>query len=103
MRPWYLGAGVGVAGNEIKLVEETLRGKDTAYKFAWQVGSGFGYDLTERVTISMGYRYVDFDDQKIDVVDSVGNNVGSFDIDRESHEFTTQIRVKFYNLPYPWR
>jgi len=99
---WYLGAGVGVAGSEIKVVEESLSGKDTDYKFAWQVGSGFGYDLTERVTLSMGYRYVDFDDQEIDVK-NVGNSVGSFEVDRETHEFTAQIRIKFYKLPYPWR
>jgi opacity protein-like surface antigen len=38
-----------------------LNGVDKAYDdttFAWQMGVGLGYDITENVLVDLGYRYL---------------------------------------------
>ena len=35
-----------------------VRGEDTSYNFAYQLGGGLSYALTEWATISLGYRII---------------------------------------------
>ena len=53
--------------------------------FAWQVGAGLGYAITENTTIDAGYRYMDY---------------GSFDknfseLDTDAHEIHLGARYTF--------
>ncbi len=68
-----VGFGVGVAGLDVTTREDVNRGSTTEHNFAWQVGAGFSYDLTDRVDLTLGYRYIDPGDA--------------------SYEFDNQIRV----------
>lgn len=80
----YVGGGAGIAkvwandisGNDTRLAGESFDDSDTA--FAWQVGAGVGYDLTEDLTAFVDYRYFnvkdlsfggegDFEDDDLDV------------------------------------
>jgi opacity protein-like surface antigen len=79
--PWkpYVAAGLGVARNEVKTISATnpaaatlpalfsnfqLEG-DTDTGFAWTLGAGVGYAVTPRMTLELGYRFVDLGDLKI--------------------------------------
>jgi opacity protein-like surface antigen len=68
-RDWFLsdrfgvygGGGFGVGGYQYStsLTEgsQTLGGSSTVNTFAWQVGTGFTYQLSDRVTFDTGYRF----------------------------------------------
>lgn len=49
---WYNGLGLGFS----RVKFETNRGDDTATVLAWQLMTGIGYDLTENVALTFGYR-----------------------------------------------
>lgn len=58
----YVGAGIGVAmlkGTERSLYENE-KASDRTYNFAWQLGAGVAYDLTDHVALDAGYRYIDY-------------------------------------------
>ena len=68
-RDWFLsdrfgvygGGGFGVGGYQYStsLAEggQSLGGSSTVNTFAWQVGTGFTYQLSDRVTFDTGYRF----------------------------------------------
>jgi opacity protein-like surface antigen len=68
-RDWFLsdrfgvygGGGFGVGGYQYStsLTQggQTLGGSSTVNTFAWQVGTGFTYQLSDRVTFDTGYRF----------------------------------------------
>lgn len=68
-RDWFLsdrfgvygGGGFGVGGYQFStsVAEggQSLGGSSTVNTFAWQVGTGFTYQLSDRVTFDTGYRF----------------------------------------------
>lgn len=59
-------AGGGLGGGGYKLGEQTIATGDTIYAdakgaFAWQVGAGLIYELTDRLTVDVSYRYYELD------------------------------------------
>jgi opacity protein-like surface antigen len=68
-RDWFLsdrfgvygGGGFGVGGYQYStsLTEgvQSIGGSSTVNTFAWQVGTGFTYQLSDRVTFDTGYRF----------------------------------------------
>ncbi len=80
----YLGAGVGTSRNTISGFTDTnvpAAGFATAsdkskWNFAWALYAGFGYDITERLTLDVAYRYLNLGDGITgDIVPSVGPNL----------------------------
>ena len=79
--PWkpYVMAGVGVARNKVKTINATnpaaatlpalfsnfQLGGSSDTNFAWTLGAGVGYALGNRLTLELGYRYVDLGDLKV--------------------------------------
>ena len=60
----YGGGGFGVGGYEYSMFADEIRGtvgvvrgSSAVNTFAWQVGTGFTYQLSERVTFDTGYRF----------------------------------------------
>jgi opacity protein-like surface antigen len=60
----YGGGGFGVGGYEYSMFADefrgavgVVRGSSAVNTFAWQVGTGFTYQLSERVTFDTGYRF----------------------------------------------
>jgi opacity protein-like surface antigen len=94
----YLTGGLGVAvsevevdagatatyGNTILTWNELREFDDTV--FAWQVGTGFGYDLTRSLTIDVGYRYLGTSDFTFH---------DNTDVEFGSHNVTGGIRYSF--------
>lgn len=57
----YIGAGVGVSA-----IRPAAGGADVDFTHAWQVGAGVAYAFDEKISMDMGYRYVDSGDWTIE-------------------------------------
>jgi opacity protein-like surface antigen len=59
----YLGGGIGGGGytfgvnQSFPVLDTTVTGTGSVGGFAWQVGAGLGWAITERVTLDLGYRF----------------------------------------------
>lgn len=64
----YVGAGLGVAWINQKVSENSAAvnfgGNHDTTNFAWNLGAGVGYSLTDNIVIDLGYRYTSFGDAK---------------------------------------
>ncbi|MFN9273195.1 MAG: outer membrane protein [Planctomycetia bacterium] len=68
----YAGGGIGGGGYGSLTVQSavpasnfTINGSGSASGFAWQAGGGVIYDLTERITLDVGYRFFAVDSGSI--------------------------------------
>lgn len=96
----HFGAGVGMGMTEFKTTSVAFNGSDDAIHLTWQAGAGFDYQLTDRVSIGMGYRYVDLGSFEYGL--RLGTTpVGNFTADLASHELRTGLRVNFYTVSSP--
>lgn len=90
----YVSAGMGVSRlkGAIKWSEPDESGKFSKSKtnFAWQIGAGAAYALTDNVSIDAGYRYTDAGD--VNVKNEEG---GSNKFEAQSHEFLLGARYTF--------
>lgn len=94
----YVGAGLGVAWINQKVAStftgwtgSTSDGSYDTTNFAWNVGAGVGYSLTDNVILDLGYRYTNFGDAK-----KVDNGRISFRAkDLNSHEALLGLRYQF--------
>jgi opacity protein-like surface antigen len=96
----YVGAGVGVA---MHTVDETyftenynllnrIEGNEN-FSFAWSLMAGVGYQLTDRATLDLGYRYIDMGDAESGRVDNHGFVNPKVDIDDlAAHEIKVGLR-----------
>ncbi|MCQ2914111.1 MAG: OmpA family protein [Alphaproteobacteria bacterium] len=64
----YVGGGVGLARINLNSNDNFL--KSTQNKFAWQLGAGLMYKLTNDLSLDAGYRYQNYNDAK----KSIGDN-----------------------------
>ncbi len=55
----YLGGGIGYADSE---VEHGLVMNGSGGDFAWQLGAGLNFAMTEKMSLGIGYRYMDAGD-----------------------------------------
>ena len=96
----YFGGGGGMGFSKLNVnLQGVAAGKDDIQRFAWQALAGFGYDLTERVKLSLGWRYLDLGSPHTRLVDATNTDQGRYSIDLEAHEFTASLGVRFYQLP----
>ena len=99
----YLGTGVGVAYNRMDEVYFTgnpaltnrIEG-DERWSLAWSLMAGVGVQITERVTLDLGYRYLDMGKAQSGTVDNLGfiNPRVRID-DLTAHEFKVGLRFAF--------
>jgi opacity protein-like surface antigen len=99
----YLGAGVGFARNEMDGVYftnnaaliNTIEGKDT-WALAWSLMAGVGYQISDRLVLDFGYRYLDMGHARSGTIDSAGFTNPPVRIDDISaHEFKIGLRYHF--------
>ena len=55
----YGGGGIGAGGYSIAVDDQTVSGSDVEAAFAWQVGAGVTWRIATRVTLDLGYRFLD--------------------------------------------
>ena len=55
----YGGGGIGAGGYSISVDDQTVSGADAHAAFAWQVGTGVTWRVGPRITLDLGYRFLD--------------------------------------------
>ena len=90
----YVGGGIGYAWSSlddygVRAAPNALDDDDSA--FAWQLGAGLGYAVTEQATVSLDYRYFS---TRADATSNVGGSVNS-DVDLDSHTVMLGLRYRF--------
>jgi opacity protein-like surface antigen len=98
----YGGAGLGLSSTELDTTDNVSQGKNSEFLFGWQAGVGLGYELTQRVTLMAGYRYIDLGQPKVNLrIPPSEDSFGNFTMDLAAHEFNFGVRVNFFSIPYP--
>lgn len=94
----YIGGGVGVAFGSLKSsstdVDEgdVLKASDHFTNFAWSLGGGLGYAVTDSWTLDLGYRYINAGDKKM----TYDNDANFVKISRmETHDVMLGVRYTF--------
>ena len=89
----YVGFGVGVARLKAKELNQPnshyITGKKDATNFAWQIGAGLNYALTDNWSVDLGYRYLD--EGHVDYKDADGINK----FESKSNEVSLGVRYTF--------
>ena len=95
----YAGAGMGLAHMDYKTTDNILKGTSDDFNFTWHASGGIAYELTEWVTLTAGYRYVDLGTAETKLVFAPGFDPGKHDIDITAHEFTSSLRIDYHTEP----
>lgn len=99
----YVGAGVGLAHNQMDEVSFTgnpalvnrIEGADR-WSLAWSLMAGIGWQVTERAVLDFGYRYIDMGKAESGTIDSAGFTNPKVRIDDlAAHEFKVGLRYSF--------
>jgi opacity protein-like surface antigen len=93
-----VGTGIGIAKTDMSVTDSESIGATDDTKFAWQVGVGIGYAITEQVSFNIGYRYFDLGKVTSELT-TVGVPNGSYSLDMGANELSASLRVNFYALP----
>lgn len=100
----YVGAGVGFAHN--RLEEVSFSGttptyynrleSDDKWALAWSLMAGLGWQVSERVIVDVGYRYIDMGKAESSRIDTGGGVNPAFRVDDlVAHEFKIGLRYHF--------
>lgn len=103
----YLGTGIGVTAQmKVNGTSNVVFANDDVVDFAWNVGTGINYKFTDKVKLSVGYRYVGLPKATVDTT-TLGNPTSGpndeVDYDLDVHEVRVAIRVLVWEFPSPWR
>jgi opacity protein-like surface antigen len=104
----YVGAGIGASRNTISHFNDTnafaagggFAPKHSQWELAWALHAGLGYAVTDRLTMDLGYSYVNLGDAKTgdarnyDPAFTRANDGFTFK-DLSSHDIKLGIRYKF--------
>ncbi|NGY03471.1 OmpA family protein [Solimonas terrae] len=82
----YLGGGVGYQRSEVS----SSGSDDSDSGFAWQLGGGLGFLLSDRITLSLDYRYVDAGNPQYGTADG-----GKLKTSYQSHNVGLGLRYAF--------
>ena len=85
----YVGAGIGMSHLKSSLKTNSGEVHESENNFAWQVGAGVSYALTDKVALDAGYRYSDDGDVEIKSSDFSMKN------EAKSHNFLLGLRYEF--------
>ena len=87
----YLGGGIGVHAGRL-LTNDTVVVGDGHFKdFMWQVGGGIVYHHNDRLSIDLGYRYVDYGSANIGLVVGAAP-AGDYKISLSAHQVMLGFR-----------
>jgi opacity protein-like surface antigen len=99
----YVGAGVGLAYNQTggtsftanPALTNVIEGADR-WSLAWSLMAGMGYQVSDRMTLDFGYRYLDMGKAESGTIDNLGITNPRVRIDDlAAHEFKIGLRYAF--------
>jgi opacity protein-like surface antigen len=90
----YGGGGFGVGGYQYSMQEETIpvKGSSVVNTFAWQVGTGVTYQLSDRITFDTGYRFFAMTPGATPLA-APGQPIGSYTSAYSASELLISIRI----------
>lgn len=100
----YVGAGLGMGfiGTKLKYDGEDAAytwgastGSKTVTNFAWNVGLGLGYDITDNWIVDAGYRFIGLGSVKTKTFNEGGIEAHSKASDLYQHQFAFGVRYTF--------
>jgi opacity protein-like surface antigen len=99
----YVGAGVGSTWAKISTNDTEVKGSRDKAIFSWQAEAGIQYDLTQRLTLKLGYHYIDMGNLEVHLrgvdVDWRGNesvvSVGKYRGELTANEVILGLRYSF--------
>ncbi len=96
-----VGGAAGIAHVEIDGFDNVSEGIDTVYKFAYQANLALDYELTERTSVQLGYRYLDMGKVDGELVFAAvpTSSAGEIELDLIAHEFSAALRVNYFSRP----
>ncbi len=98
----YTGAGLGLSTVDLDATDNVSHANREQFMFGWQAGIGLAYELTQRVTLAAGYRYIDLGHPKATLKQTGSDDpFGNYTLDLAAHELNFGVRVNFYSIPYP--
>jgi opacity protein-like surface antigen len=91
----YIGGGLGMMRGSAKIgfagSPTTIDDSDTV--FAWQLGAGLAYNVTQNIAVTADYRYIETNNFNFDVKNGL---VSTFDAgDYRAHEVRAGLRYSF--------
>jgi opacity protein-like surface antigen len=110
-RDWYVGdrlgvyggGGFGGGGYRLTVDDGIVSGYGHVGGFAWQLGMGATYDLTQRTTIDLGYRFFDTQSTPLALA-GAGGPAGTYRSNFYASELLLTVRVyePFRDPPRRW-
>lgn len=98
----YAGLGIGFSHLDVDSSESNFEGSNKKYDFAYQFGTGLGYQLTDYVNLGVGYRFIKPSKIKLSLSDDA-DRPGDLESSNDIHEIRFSLRIRVFDLPYPWR
>lgn len=90
---FYVGGGLGGGGATMSVSDRVVQGSGSSTDFVWQAGCGLNWKWRPRVSVDVGYRYMDWGTTSVQLGFSSGNpNFGDFTADITSHQVFLGVR-----------
>ncbi len=92
----YIGAGIGSTWTKISTNDTKVKGSRDKAIFSWQAEAGIQYDLTQHLTLKLGYRYIDLGNLEIHLRSvEDGTHYGKYRGELTANEIIFGIRYSF--------
>jgi opacity protein-like surface antigen len=92
----YIGAGIGSTWTKISTNDTVVKGSRDKAIFSWQAEAGIQYDLTQHLTLKLGYRYIDLGNLEIHLRSvEDGTHYGKYIGELTANEVILGIRYSF--------
>lgn len=88
----YTGGGIGAGGYRLTVSDGVVSGYGHMAGFAWQAGTGTTFQLTERTTLDLGYRFFDTVSDSLPL-STGGVPVGSYVSNFYASELLLSVRI----------
>jgi opacity protein-like surface antigen len=89
----YGGGGIGAGGYRLAVDDLTVSGAGAESVFAWQVGTGVTWRLTQRATLDLGYRYLDLGVASTPLALGDGAAAGNYTSALSASEWLLSVRI----------
>jgi opacity protein-like surface antigen len=92
----YIGAGIGTTWAKISTNDTIVKGSRDKAIFSWQAEAGIQYDLTQHLTLKLGYRYIDLGNFEIHLRSvEDGTHYGKYRGELTANEVILGLRYSF--------
>jgi opacity protein-like surface antigen len=93
------GTGFGAARTQLSMTDGVVRADAKDTNFAWQLGAGLGYAITDWLTLEVSYRHIDLGETSVDMYAVLdGALAGNYDLKVNSEQVMGGLRLTFFSF-----